>query len=166
MLPQCYRLDDPEFPEVWVLRFRDQRGRPVREIVGPNRDEAEALLRQRRDEVRRGTYMGPDDVVRAHERRWGQPMSPYLRAFTIAVMFGPQDLASWLFFARMFGYKRHSENSTPRTPVPEIQLPSWLLEPPPLRPPIRLHPRLGDEAQCPDIDEPCCQENLPEETDE
>ena len=144
MLLQCCKLDDPQFPEIWILRFKDQRGNPVREIVGPSQTEAKALLRRRRDEVRGGTYLSPEGLMKLHEQRWGRCFSEFLRDFAIAVEFGPQNLDDWLASADRFGYEEYREPSTPLPPDFEDRMLAKLA-PPPLPPPtqIAMQPRFG-----------------------
>ena len=88
---------------VWVLRFNDQHGRPVREVVGNDRNEAQARLARRLTEIRSGTYLHPEDRLQLFEQRRGRPLSESAKRFFMTLARGPETAHRWLLLHNIFG---------------------------------------------------------------
>src|SRR5213593_2367796 len=63
--------------KVYLIDFRDQHGRRVRETAGTTNGQAKDLLRQRLGEVRAGTYVRPREL----ERREAEAAGPTFEEF-------------------------------------------------------------------------------------
>src|SRR5437867_854225 len=82
--------------KVYLIDFREQHGRRVRETAGTTHGQAKDLLRQRLGEVRAGSYIRPREL----ERREAEAAGPTFEEFSERFMKDYGDLRRSSYYAQ------------------------------------------------------------------